>query len=122
MQSSEGEPGKLLEEEGKGSSEQKIHPCNPSLVPNSTCSVNKIIITIADLRKVYRTTFEARYMWKNLLLELDLSSDTIESIGVSCHNDPVDCYREGLTKWLKGGEIWLKLCPVPLWITKILHF
>ena len=61
-------------------------------------------ITIADLKEVYRTTFKARSKWKNILLELDISSVTIESIGVSCHNNPDDCYREGLREWLEGGE------------------
>ena len=61
-------------------------------------------ITIADLKKVYRTTFEARKEWKNILLELEASSATIRSIEVRCHDDPKDCYREGLSEWLEGGE------------------
>ena len=60
-------------------------------------------ITAADLKKVYRTTFEARNEWKNILLELEVSSATIRSIGVRCHDDPKDCYREGLSEWLEGG-------------------
>ena len=99
MQRSEGLPGKLLEKEGKGSREQNTCLYHPSPVPNIV-----EVITVADLKKVYKTTFEARYKWKNIFLELDLSSDTIESIGVSCHNNPVDCYREGLMRWLKSGE------------------
>ena len=61
-------------------------------------------IAIADLKKVYRTTFEARNEWKNILLELEVSSATIKSIGMRCHDDPKDCYREGLSEWLEGGE------------------
>ena len=61
-------------------------------------------ITVADLKKVYRITFEARNEWKNILLELEVSSATIRSIGVRCHDDPKDCYREGLSEWLEGGE------------------
>ena len=61
-------------------------------------------ITIVDLKKVYRTTFEARNEWKNILLELEVSSATIRSIEISCYNDPKDCYREGLSEWLIGGE------------------
>ena len=64
----------------------------------------KMSITIADLRRVYRTTFEARNKWRNILLELEVSSATIRSIGVRCRDDPEDCYREGLTEWLEGGE------------------
>ena len=61
-------------------------------------------ITIADLKKVYKTTFEARNEWKNILLELEVSSAIIRSIGESCHDNPKDCYREGLSKWLESGE------------------
>ena len=62
-------------------------------------------ITIADLRKVYKATFEARNEWKNILLELEVSSANIDNIGVRCRDNPKDCYREGLKEWLEGGEI-----------------
>ena len=61
-------------------------------------------ITIADLKKVYTTTFEARNEWRNILLELEVSSATIDSIGVRYCDNPKDCYREGLSEWLEGGE------------------
>lgn len=61
-------------------------------------------ISIDDLRIVYKTTFEARNKWQNILLELEMSSATIESISVRCRDNPDNCYREGLTEWLKGGE------------------
>ena len=64
----------------------------------------KMSITVADLKKVYKTTFEARNEWRNILLELEVSSATIRSIGVRYHDDPKDCYREGLSEWLEGGE------------------
>ena len=61
-------------------------------------------IKIEDLKEVYRTTFEARNKWQNILLELGVSSAIIVSIGVKCHDNPDDCYREGLREWLNGGE------------------
>ena len=61
-------------------------------------------LTILDLKKVYRTTFEAKTEWKNILLELEVSSATIKSIGTRCQDDPKECYREGLSEWLEGGE------------------
>ena len=61
-------------------------------------------ITISDLRKVYKATFEARNKWKNILLELEISSATIDSIGKSFQDNPEECYREGLKEWLVGGE------------------
>ena len=64
----------------------------------------KMSITIDDLKKVYKATFEARNEWKNILLELEVSSATIDSIGVKCQDNPKECYREGLKEWLEGGE------------------
>ena len=61
-------------------------------------------LTISDLKKVYKATFEARNEWKNILLELEVSSATIDSIGEGCRDISKDCYREGLKKWLEGGE------------------
>ena len=62
----------------------------------------KGFITLKDLKLVYRVTFDARNKWQNILLALDVSKATIESIGVTCRGNPEDCYREGLTEWLKG--------------------
>ena len=64
----------------------------------------KMSIAIADLKKVYKTTFGARNEWKNILLELEVSSATIDNIGERCHDSPKDCYREGLKEWLEGGK------------------
>ncbi len=61
-------------------------------------------LTIADLGKLYTATFAAQTKWRNFLLALEISSDTIDSIGEKWSNNPEDCYREGLKKWLKGGE------------------
>ncbi len=61
-------------------------------------------LTDDDLDKVYRATFDARIKWKNVLLALKLSSFTINSISMNCSNNPDDCYREGLSEWLRSGE------------------
>ena len=61
-------------------------------------------ITTADLKTVYKVTYEARNKWRNILLELGVSSAAINSIGMRWHENPEDCYREGLSEWLKGGE------------------
>ena len=61
-------------------------------------------LAIADLKQVYKATFEARNEWKNILLELEISSATIRNIGMRCRDDPKDCYREGLSEWLESGD------------------
>ena len=61
-------------------------------------------ITVSDLKKVYRATFVVHKWWKKILLALEVSSATIESIEVRCGDNPEDCYREGLKEWLEGGE------------------
>ncbi len=61
-------------------------------------------LTIADLGELYIATFDARIKWRNFLLVLEISTNTIDSIGTKWRNNPDDCYREGLKEWLKGGE------------------
>ncbi len=57
-----------------------------------------------DLNKVYKATYPARDRWKNILLALDISSDTMTSIGTRCRDIPEDCFREVLIEWLNGGK------------------
>ncbi len=61
-------------------------------------------LTIEDLKKVYLATFNARTKWKNILLILNVSSDTIDAIATRCQEIPENCYREGLKEWLNGGK------------------
>ncbi len=61
-------------------------------------------LTIEDLKKVYLVTFDARVKWRNVLLVLDVSPATINSVGTKWRENPDDCYREGLSEWLTGGE------------------
>ncbi len=61
-------------------------------------------LTIADLNKVYLATFDARIKWRNILLMLEVSAATVETIGKEWSNNPDDCYREGLLECLKDGD------------------
>ena len=61
-------------------------------------------ITSSDLKSVYTVTFEARNKWRNILLSLDFENGTIKNIGEKWHDNAEDCYREGLSEWLEGGE------------------
>ena len=61
-------------------------------------------LTIADLKKLYLVTFDARIKWRNILLILDVPSATIDTIGNEWSNNPDECYREGLKEWLNEGE------------------
>ena len=61
-------------------------------------------ITIADFEVVHRATFEACEHWQNMLLELEVSSDVTEDTHFQYPHNTASCYREGLRKWLKGGE------------------
>ncbi len=60
------------------------------------------------LNNVYRLTYDARDEWRNILVALEMSSATINSIGMQWRDKPEDCYREGLAEWLKGdGRAWV---------------
>ena len=63
-------------------------------------------ITIADLKVVYRATFKAHKQWLNILLELEVSYDVIESTRHKYRysTSTAICYHEGLRQWLEGGE------------------
>ncbi len=71
-------------------------------VHNSHPKVNSI--TTDDLCKVYSETFEVRSKWQNVLLALGVGIHSIDSISKKWRDDPGDCYREGLSEWLNGGE------------------
>ena len=85
----------------------KFHPPNiiliQCLITHSTEKMSDYL-TIEDLGDLYIATFDARIKWRNFLLVLKISSDTIDSIGTKWQDDPDDCYREGLKEWLKGRE------------------
>ena len=62
---------------------------------------------IADLKVVYKETFDARNEWRSILLHLGVSSATITSIRRELQDKSADCYCEGLAEWLKGeGRHW----------------
>lgn len=58
---------------------------------------------ITDIEEVYTATFDARSKWRNILFALEVSTATINSVGVAGKSDPDTCYREGLSEWFKGG-------------------
>ena len=58
---------------------------------------------VCDPKKVYRATFKAQQQWRNILMELQVSSDDIEDIEQKYSGNPTLCYWEGLKEWLKGG-------------------
>ena len=62
------------------------------------------LLAPVDLNKVYKVTYPARNRWKNILLALDISSDTMTSISTRCRDDPGDCLCEVLIEWLNGGK------------------
>ena len=64
----------------------------------------KTFLTISDLKQVYAATFKAQDDWKDILLELGVSSSTIERIRDKCRDHPDHCFREGLSEWLKDEE------------------
>ena len=65
-------------------------------------------ITIADLKVVYRASFEAHEHWQNILLELEVSSEDLQFKQLhfvrGSHDNTMHYYREGLRQWLEGGE------------------
>ena len=65
---------------------------------------NSMSITITDLKKVYKATYGARNEWQNILLELEVSGATIDSIEIARQGNSRHCLRDGLSEWLTGGE------------------
>ena len=63
-----------------------------------------MIITLSDLKQVFTTTFKAQSQWQNILLGLQVSRATIESIKAKYQDNSVRCYHQGLKEWLEGGE------------------
>ena len=61
-------------------------------------------VTHKNLKDVFAATYEARNKWTNLLLALGVDRPTIESIRAKHHNDPDECFQEGLFEWLRSGE------------------
>ena len=59
---------------------------------------------------VYRATFKAHKQWQNILLELEVSSDDLLNQFTQQHfvwgsrDNTMHYYRDGLRKWLEGGE------------------
>ena len=57
---------------------------------------------IGDLQKVKNELWEARTHWKDFGLELSISQNTLDSIGITQQHDPGNCFKEMLADWLRG--------------------
>ena len=66
-------------------------------------------MSVADLRKVQDSIWEARTDWYNLGLGLDIAPDSLDAIQQENAQKPDHCFRAMLTKWLKQDS------PRPTW-------
>ena len=58
-------------------------------------------LTVDDLRTVIKELNDVRAEWYNIGVQLGVSVGTLKAIKKQCLNEPFDCLRETLTKWLK---------------------
>ena len=65
-------------------------------------------LTINDLRAVRKATWDARAMWKDIGIELDLKVTDLDTIETN-HGNVNKCFSEMLTLWLKRAN------PPPNW-------
>ncbi len=87
---------------------QKYFPYK-SKVQTAGVACRKIFILhdmAISLKEVYEICYEARHKWSNMLVALDVSNPSIESIRMKFHGDPDDCFRMGLSNWLSSGGTW----------------
>ena len=67
-------------------------------------NVNAGILNINHLIYVVHAVWEGRTEWRSLGLELGLSSDTLETIGMDYHQSIKECFLEMLSVWLRSGH------------------
>ena len=65
-------------------------------------------LTTDDLRAVRKATWDARAMWKDIGIELDLKVTDLDTIETN-HGNVNKCFSEMLTLWLKRAN------PPPTW-------
>ena len=58
-------------------------------------------LRINDLHKVQDTIWEARTVWYNLGLALDITPDSLDAIELANGRNSDRCFRAMLTKWLR---------------------
>ena len=58
-------------------------------------------LTVDDLRVLMKELNDVRADWYNIGVQLGVSVGTLKAIKSQCLNEPFDCLRETLTKWLK---------------------
>ena len=61
-------------------------------------------LRITDLQKVQSDLWNARTRWRNLGDALGIHASSIDTIAMKHRDDPVDCFREMLSEWLRGGS------------------
>ena len=66
-------------------------------------NVNAGILSSDHLIHVVHAMWEGRTEWRNLGLELGLSPNTLEAIGMDYHQSVKDCFLEMLSEWLRSG-------------------
>ena len=71
------------------------------------------MLSIDDLRKVLKATWQVRAKWYNYGLALDVSSTDLEVIKENHKGDCDACFRETLIEWLQKAHpppTWRALC------------
>ena len=66
-------------------------------------------MTIDDLRAVRKEVWDARAVWKDIGIELDLKVTDLDVISETNHGNVNKCFSEMLTLWLK------RVNPPPRW-------
>lgn len=66
-------------------------------------------MSIADLKKVQESTWDARTQWYNLGLGLDIAADALDAIEQKNAQKPDCCFRDMLGQWLRRDH------PKPTW-------
>ena len=61
-------------------------------------------LKVTDLQKVQSDLWNARTRWRNLGDALGIHASSIDSIAMKHREDPVNCFREMLSEWLRGGS------------------
>ena len=68
------------------------------------------VLSITDLAKVLRAVYDARTKWYNIGLELKIMPSDLDVIRFEYHDNPSECFRELLSRWLRRGD------PKPTWV------
>ena len=75
----------------------------------TTCTLYAVQLTIRDLKIVRNALWDARTKWKDIGLELDMSTTDLEKIEAVHRSDIGGCLIDMLALWLKQVD------PPPTW-------